>query len=68
MQNIPDRLLSPVEAAEILGVKPGTLCYWRCTGRYSLPYVKSGRLVRYRAEDIQRFIEQRTIGHKEGLK
>jgi predicted site-specific integrase-resolvase len=54
-------LLNSEQVAEILGVKPDTLCYWRCTGRYALPYVKVGRLVMYRAEDINEFIENRTI-------
>lgn len=55
------RLLTPAEASEILGVTVGTLQIWRTTRRYPLSYVKSGRLVRYRAEDIQSFIDSRTI-------
>jgi hypothetical protein len=50
------------EAAEILGVTPGTLSVWRCTRRYPLPYVKVGRAVRYRVADLERFIESRTVG------
>ncbi|HHJ39136.1 MAG: excisionase [Methylothermaceae bacteria B42] len=57
------KLLSPEEAAAILNVAPGTLMVWRCTGRYNLPYVKVGRLVRYRMEDIEAFIESRTSEH-----
>jgi len=55
------RLLSPDEVAEILGVKPETLSYWRCTKRYPLPYVKVGRLTKYRPEDVSKFIENRTV-------
>jgi excisionase family DNA binding protein len=54
-----ERLLTPVQVAEILGIKLETLAAWRCTGRYNLPYVKSGRLVRYREDDIQAFIKRR---------
>lgn len=43
----PDPLLTEQQAAEVLGVKPGTLQVWRCTRRYGLPFVKVGRLVRY---------------------
>jgi len=56
------KLLTPDQAAEILGVTSHTLAVWRSTGRYSLPYVKAGRLVRYRETDVQRFIEKRTHG------
>jgi predicted site-specific integrase-resolvase len=54
-------LLNSEQVAEILGVEPGTLGYWRCTGRYRLPYVKVGRLVMYRPEDVDEFIKNRTI-------
>lgn len=52
-------LLTPQEVAEILGVDVETLNVWRCTKRYNLPYVKAGRLVRYRASDVAAFIENR---------
>ena len=56
-------LLDDKRAAKFLGVSPGTLSVWRSTGRYDLPYVKCGRCVRYRMEDIQAFIERRTQTH-----
>lgn len=55
------RLWSPQEAAEILGVAVGTLTQWRTTRRVSLPYVKVGRHVRYKPEDVERFITARTV-------
>lgn len=55
------RLLNTEQVAEILGVKPDTLGYWRCTGRYRLPYVKVGRLVMYRPKDVDEFIRSRTV-------
>ncbi len=58
-----DPQLPEAEAAEYLGVKPNTLAVWRTTGRYSLPYVKVGRLVRYRKSDLDRFIASRTVRH-----
>jgi hypothetical protein len=61
----PSALVDEKITAEILGVTAGTLSVWRCTRRYDLPYVKVGRAVRYRMEDIQRFIEQRTVGAAE---
>jgi excisionase family DNA binding protein len=55
------RLLTEGEAAELLGVTPQTLCVWRCTRRYSLAWVKVGRLIRYRLKDLEKFIESRRV-------
>ncbi len=52
-----NNLLTPSQAAEILGVTIGTLAVWRCTARYPLPFVKIGRRVKYRLADINNFIE-----------
>lgn len=57
------QLLSETQAAQILGIAPGTLAVWRSTGRYSLPYIKCGRLVRYSAGDVRAFIAKRTRQH-----
>ena len=54
-------LLSPQEAADMLGTTPGVLSVWRSNKRYDLKYVKIGKSVRYRLEDLQAFIESRTI-------
>ena len=43
-----DPLLNPPQAAEYLGLTEGTLSVWRCTGRYNLPFIKVGRMVKYR--------------------
>lgn len=51
-------LLTPKKAAEILGVAIGTLAVWRCTARYPLPFVKIGRRVMYREQDVIDFIEK----------
>lgn len=53
------------QAAEYLGVKHHTLDVWASTGRYNLKYVKVGRLVRYRQEDLDQFLTQRTINIEE---
>ena len=56
-----DPLLTEQQTADELGIKPTTLQVWRSTKRYSLPYVKVGRNVRYRASAVQAFIESRTV-------
>jgi excisionase family DNA binding protein len=53
------KLLSPTEVAEILGLSVQTLAVWRHEQRYDLPYVKSGRLVRYDGRDVEAFIKAR---------
>ncbi|MCB1807986.1 MAG: helix-turn-helix domain-containing protein [Candidatus Competibacteraceae bacterium] len=58
-QALPE-LLTPTETAQALGVQPSTLAIWRTTGRYNLPFVKSGRGVRYKKTDVMDFLERRT--------
>lgn len=61
---LPDSaLLDDQQAATALQVKASTLSIWRSTGRYNLPFVKCGRLVRYRVGDIKAFLESRTRVH-----
>ena len=60
-QTAPDPLRTEVESALFLGVKPTTLQIWRCTKRYPLPYIKVGRLVRYRQSDLEAFLRGRTV-------
>ena len=59
------KLLTENEAANYLSVEPQTLCAWRCTRRYNLPFIKVGRLVRYRPEDVEAFLESRTMGARQ---
>ncbi len=54
-----ENLLKPNDVAEMLGLSVETLNTWRATNRYPLPYVKAGRLVRYKLSDVQDFIESR---------
>lgn len=55
-------LLTAKQAADLLGVSKQTLAVWRCEGRYDLRYVKVGACVRYRRSDLEKFLEQRTLG------
>lgn len=55
-----NNLLDEKQAAEVLTVEPGTLSVWRSTGRYSIPFVKVGRRVRYRRSDLLAWLESRT--------
>ncbi len=57
-----DSLMTTTEAANYLGVAPETLNVWRCVKRYDIPYIKVGRLVKYRKSALDTFLEQRTQG------
>ena len=57
------KLLTADEASRHLGLTTATLAVWRCTGRYNLPYIKIGSRVRYRLEDIETFLRERTRLH-----
>lgn len=59
-------LFTRKEAAIYLGVKPETLDNWACTKRYGLKFIKVGRLCKYRKEDLDAFLNQRTINNEEG--
>ncbi len=56
-------LLSTEEAAEYIGVQPQTLALWRSTGRYKIPYLKIGRLVKYRQSDLDTWLSTREATH-----
>lgn len=59
-------LLTPKEAAELIGTTEGNLAQWRHHKRYGLSFVKIGRnFVRYRREDVQKFIASYVVGKAE---
>jgi len=58
-------LWTPRRAAQALGVSLRTLATWRSTGRHDLPFLKVGRLVRYREQDVARWLESRRHGGAE---
>ena len=59
-------LLNPKEVAEMLGVKPSTIYQWTHTGY--IPHMKLGKLVRFRLQDIERWLEEKAtqgrLSHK----
>lgn len=54
----PDRLLSPDDVSELLGIPVKTLANWRCERRGPLP-LRIGCHVRYRASDVDSWLEER---------
>ena len=61
LKNRISDLLTPRQVAEMLHTSPEVLAQWRYRKVYPLRYVKVGRRVFYRVEDVQKFIELRTI-------
>ena len=53
-------LLTAIEAAEFIGVQVQTLAVWRTSGRYDLPFIKVGRLIKYRRSDLEKWLADRT--------
>lgn len=52
----PD-LLTPQQVNEITGIPVSTLAFWRFEGSH-LRFVKLGRLIRYRRQDVLDFINE----------
>lgn len=48
-------LNTPQKVSEVTGISHNTLAYWRFEGTH-LPFVKMGRMVRYRKQDIIDFV------------
>lgn len=56
-----DTLLTDADVSARIGVTTTTLATWRSTGRYSLPFIKVGRSVRYSERDVMNWLEQRRV-------
>ena len=54
-----ETLLTPIQAAAVLQIKPNTLAKWRVTGE-GPSFIHIGRAVRYSAREIARFIDSQT--------
>jgi len=55
-----DVLLDRKEAANYLGISPGTLAVWHSTKRYKIKLIKVGSAVRYRMSDLKKFLDEQT--------
>ncbi len=55
------RLLTPAQAAHMLGIPEGTLAQWRSQHRGPIFVKLEGRLVRYRAGDLESYVAERIV-------
>lgn len=53
-------IMTVTQAADYLGLAVSTLNKWRCHGGGPV-FIKMGRAVRYRVEDLEAFIQSRII-------
>lgn len=57
------RLLDPGQVSTFLGVPVGTLANWRYLGR-GPAFVRIGRHVRYRADDLWDFVDRSAVDRR----
>lgn len=50
------------EAALLIRTPEKSLIKWRSTGEHNIPFIKIGRNVRYRTQDLRKWIEARIQG------
>jgi len=53
-----DKLLTPDQIAEYLGVRKSTIYQWTHEGY--IPYVKLGKFVRFKESNVERWLEKRS--------
>ena len=56
-------LLTAEATANLLGIRYQTLSEWRCDGLYDLPFIRVGRRVMYRQDDVIAFIDRNECAH-----
>jgi excisionase family DNA binding protein len=62
---VAGHLLDNAQAATYLGITPRTLEVWRAVKRHPIPYIKVGRLVKYRRDDLDAWLASRTIDDRQ---
>lgn len=54
-------LLTTIQVADLLQVRPQTVRSWRSRGRGpAIPFIKIGATIRYRRADVERFLSRST--------
>ncbi len=59
-----EKLLTAEKAGEILGVTTKSLANSRYTGTgLQVPYIKMGKIIRYKKSELEAYIDKNTINH-----
>ena len=61
LEQLKRQFLTAEQAAEALGVKPGTLEKWRRSSLHYLPYSKIGNTIRYNGRDLAALLEPKAV-------
>ena len=61
MSNKTSPIIGNDDAANYIGVAGPTLETWRSTGRVKIPFIRIGRLVKYRISDLDNFLSKQTV-------
>jgi len=56
-----ERFLGVREIREMFSVSDRHIRRWVSCGKFPKPYLKIGRMLRWRVEDVQRFIEEHRL-------
>lgn len=59
VRELPKNLMSIKETSQVLNVRVNTLYGWVCQRK--IPYIKLGRLVRFDAQDIDKWIQDQKV-------
>mgnify|MGYP000344216753 CR=1 FL=1 len=59
-------LITPIQAADYLGVSVRTLNKWRSDGSVSVPFKRIGRACRYSVSDLDAYLAQNSFNSVEG--
>ena len=57
------KLLSPQELSEVLSISIETVYAW--TSQKRIPYIKMGRLVRFNADEVNKWLERQRVTARE---
>ena len=57
---LPEKLLTRIQAADFLAVSPSTMARWGML-RIGPAFIKVGGRARYRASDLEEYVESRMI-------
>jgi len=57
------KLLSPQELSDVLSVSIETVYAW--TSQKRIPYIKMGRLVRFNADEVNKWLERQRVEAQE---
>lgn len=60
--NDDHKLVNSKEAADYLGVCRATLTKWRINNPYNLPFIRIGKMCKYRLADLAEFLKRHTHG------